>query len=134
MPFERTEQQKPHKRRVVGGPLQKRPAYGLEKFFVIRAGCKPIDFLRTRIPLLARLVLKNGAVEFFFRTEISKNDRFIHARLRCQIARRSPAKSLFGKELHRCLRMSCRLSCFISKYLLTVKRVGMQEVIRGLDA
>ncbi len=48
------------------------------------------------------VVLKNGAVEFFFRTEISKNDRFIHARLRCQIARRGPAKSLFGKELHRC--------------------------------
>src|SRR5262245_7104346 len=101
MAFQSAEQEKPVESGILFVLFQKCSAYGFEKLSIIVRCCSPLEFFEMDIAIFPRFVFKDGAIEFLFIGEITKNDGFVDVRLRGQVSRRRTSKALFCEKLHR---------------------------------
>src|SRR5215510_6989182 len=99
MAFQSAEQEKPIEGGVLFVLFQECSAYGFEKLPIIVRSCSPLEFFQMGVAIFPSFVFKNGAIEFFFISEISKNDGFVNVRLRGQVSRCRASESLFCEKL-----------------------------------
>ncbi len=102
MALKGAKEQKPHERGIPLVSLQECSADGFKKLRVVSAGRQLFELLTSRIAVLARFVLGNGAVQLFLIVEVPKNDGFIHPRLIRKIAGRGSSKSFLREQIHGC--------------------------------